>query len=82
MGHRRESLVRLPHLCLLHFFMISQKKLPIRGLGAVHVLGPIANPVLLVEAGSLAAHVGHPTAFVIAQVEDHALELLRYFVGN
>ena len=69
---------------LPRFIKISHKKykLPIRSLGAVHVLGPIANPVLLVEAGSLAAHVGHPPAFVIAQVEDHAFELLRYFVGN
>ena len=43
---------------------------PVWGGGAVHVVVPVADPELLVEAGVVAAHVGDPPPVLVAHVED------------
>ena len=48
---------------------------PVGSRLAVHVVGPVAHPELLVEGGVLVAHVGHAAPLGVAQVEDHAVEL-------
>jgi hypothetical protein len=48
---------------------------PIRGVGAVHIIVPVTDSELLVEAGVVAAHVGDPATILVTHVEDHAVEL-------
>ena len=43
---------------------------PIRRVGTVDVVVPVADPELLVEAGVVAAHVGDPPPVLVAHVED------------
>ena len=43
---------------------------PIRRVGTVDVVVPVADPELLVEAGVVAAHVRDPPTVLVAHVED------------
>ena len=43
---------------------------PIRRVGTVDVVVPVADPELLVEAGVVAAHVGNPSPILVAHVEN------------
>ena len=47
--------------------------LPVRRGGAVHVIIPVADPKLLVEAGLVGAHVGNPSAVLVTHVENLAI---------
>ena len=53
----------------------QREPVPIWGLFAVYVVAPIADPEALIEDGSLVAHVRHPSALSVAQVEYRAFEL-------
>ena len=43
---------------------------PIRRVGTVDVVVPVADPELLVEAGVVAAHIRDPPTVLVAHVED------------
>ena len=43
---------------------------PIRRVGTVNVVVPVADPELLVEAGVVAAHVRDPPTVLVTHVED------------
>jgi len=49
--------------------------IPVGRGGAVHVVVPVADAELLVEAGLVGAHVGDPAAVLVTHVEYHAVVL-------
>jgi len=48
--------------------------IPVGRGGAVHVIVPVADSKLLVEAGLVGAHVGNPAAVLVTHVENHAVK--------
>jgi len=48
--------------------------IPVRRGGTVHVIIPVADSKLLVEAGLVGAHVGNPAAILVTHVENHAVK--------
>jgi len=47
---------------------------PVWRCGAVHIVIPVADAELLIEAGFIGAHVGNPSTILIAHVENHAVK--------
>jgi hypothetical protein len=52
------------------------ESVPIRSFLAVDIVIPVTDPVPLVEARSLAAHVGYATALIVTQMKYHAIKFL------
>ena len=49
---------------------MSKVDWPVGGVGTVHVVVPVTDPELLVEAGVVSTHVGDPTTILVTHVED------------
>ena len=49
---------------------MSEVDWPVGGVGTVHVVVPVTDAELLVEAGVVPAHVGDPPAILVTHVED------------
>jgi len=63
-------------LCLGRISPVGQivQIIPVWGGWTVHVVVPVTNSELLVEAGLICTHVGNSSAILIAHVENHAVE--------
>ena len=55
---------------------------PIRRVGTVDVVVPVADPELLVEAGVVAAHVRDPPTVLVAHVEDLKKKMVYTYVED